>query len=234
MNIRPDSKPEQLPRVGGGLPIAACVAVAAGLAFPFAAGYFSAAEAAVVAVFDLACLATAGACAVAIIRRLERSRRSLWELSRRDGLTGVGNYRAMHERLSEEIARHARRDRQLALILIDLDGFKQVNERFGHLEGDRLLAEIGWALRDAVRAEDSVFRQGGDEFAVIAPETNDEEAEDVAARLRNRVRECSDERRPISACTGFAVFPGDGRSSDELIARADDDLLESKREGRAT
>ena len=73
----------------------------------------------------------------------ETSHEALWALARRDELTGVGNYRALHERLAAEISRHRRHGREFALILLDLDGFKAVNERFGHLEGDRLLAEIG-------------------------------------------------------------------------------------------
>jgi diguanylate cyclase (GGDEF)-like protein len=102
----------------------------------------------------------------------------------------------------------------------------------GHLEGDRLLAEIGAALNHEVRGEDSVFRQGGDEFAVIAPETNGEEAVDVAARLRATVRECGSDAVPVTAGTGFAIFPADGRSVDALLSHADRDLLGAKRNGR--
>lgn len=186
----------------------------------------------ILVVVEAACLMVLGIGAVALVRRLKAGRESLWTLSRRDALTGVGNYRALHERLAEEIVRHARHRREFALILIDLDGFKQVNEGLGHLEGDRLLAEIGAALCDELRSEDAVFRQGGDEFAVIAPETNGEEAEDVAARIRNRVRRCSREHLPISAATGFAIFPGDGRSAEDLLRCADADLLGAKRGGR--
>jgi diguanylate cyclase (GGDEF)-like protein len=183
----------------------------------------------IVAVVEAVCLLVLGIGALALVRRLRAGGEALWTLSRRDALTGVGNYRALHERLAEEISRHARRGREFALILIDLDGFKQVNEDLGHLEGDRLLAEIGAALREELRGEDAVFRQGGDEFAVIAPETNGEEAEDVAARIRHRVRRCSREELPISAGTGFAIFPGDGRCGEELLSCADADLLGSKR-----
>ena len=135
-----------------------------------------------------------------LARRLRASHQALWALARRDELTGVGNYRSLHERLAEEIARHRRHSREFALVLLDLDGFKAINERFGHLEGDRLLAEIGVALSDEVRGEDSVFRQGGDEFAVIVPEANAEEAEEVAARLRGASARRGfgrDEERPV-------------------------------------
>ncbi|HWP33661.1 MAG TPA: GGDEF domain-containing protein [Solirubrobacterales bacterium] len=187
----------------------------------------------ILAVIEAVCLLALGAGALVLVRRLKAGREALWTLSRRDALTGVGNYRALHERLAEEIGRHARRGREFALILIDLDGFKQINEDLGHLEGDRLLAEIGTALCEELRGEDAVFRQGGDEFAVIAPETNGEEAEDVAARIRNCVRRCSREELPISGGTGFAIFPGDGRSAEQLLGCADADLLGSKRGGRS-
>ncbi len=165
------------------------------------------------------------------MRRLRSSHEALWAQARRDELTGVGNYRALHEQLAAEIARHTRHGREFALVLLDLDGFKQVNERFGHLEGDRLLAEIGGSLRKEVRAEDSVFRQGGDEFAVIVPEVNAEEAGEVGKRLRGRIAQRgfgSDELRPLSAATGFAMFPADGRSVDELLSVADADLFAAK------
>ena len=156
---------------------------------------------------------------------------ALWELSRRDELTGVGNYRSLHERLAEEIARHSRHGREFGLVLLDLDGFKAVNERHGHLEGDRLLAEIGAALGDEVRVEDSVCRQGGDEFAVIAPEAGLEEAEELAARLRERVSHRgygNDERRPVSASIGLAMYPADGHCAEDLLRIADFDLFAVK------
>jgi diguanylate cyclase (GGDEF)-like protein len=187
-------------------------------------------------VVEAACLTVVAAGILLLARRLRASYRALWALARRDELTGVGNYRSLHERLGEEIARHRRHSREFALILLDLDGFKEVNERFGHLEGDRLLAEIGVALGDELRAEDSVFRQGGDEFAVIVPEAHAEEAEEVAGRLRARVRRRgfgTDTTRPVSAATGFAMFPADGASIDELLGFADGDLFAAKRERRA-
>jgi len=219
-----------------GLLLAGLVAVAAGLALPLLIGSFSTRQTVVLAAVEIACLALLGTGVMVMARRLRASHQALWELARRDELTGVGNYRGLHERLAEEIARHGRRDRELALILLDLDGFKQINEVFGHLEGDRLLAEIGTALREEVRGEDSVFRQGGDEFALIVPETNAEEAGEVAERMRARVRRRgfgSDDARPISAATGFAIFPVDGASVDALLSFADLDLFAAKRDGRS-
>jgi diguanylate cyclase (GGDEF)-like protein len=210
--------------------------IGVGLLLPVALGSFSRRQTFLLAVVEAVCLAVIAAGVLLLSRRLRASHEALWALARRDELTGVGNYRSLHERLAEEIARHRRHSREFALVLLDLDGFKAVNERFGHLEGDRLLAEIGSALSDEVRAEDSVFRQGGDEFAVIAPETNAEEAEEVGARLRSRVSRRgfdSDDARPVSAATGFAMFPADGSTVDDLLGFADMDLFAAKRHRRA-
>ena len=185
---------------------------------------------------EAACLLVVAVGVVLMGRRLRTSHEALWALARRDELTGVGNYRGLQERLAEEIARHRRHSRQFALVLLDLDGFKAVNDRFGHLEGDRLLAEVGVALSEEVRTEDSVFRQGGDEFAVIVPEAHAEEAEEIAGRLRARIARRgfgSDERQPLSAATGFAMFPADGATAEALLGCADGDLFAAKRERRS-
>jgi diguanylate cyclase (GGDEF)-like protein len=224
--------PAQPRSIGARFLFAGLVAIGVALVAPLTIGTFTDDEALLTAAIEAVCVIVVGISALSLARRLQASREELWDLSRRDELTGVGNYRALHERLDQEIARHSRHSREFALVLIDLDGFKQVNEQLGHLEGDRLLADIGEALRDEVRGEDSVFRQGGDEFAVIAPETNGEEVEDVAARLRARVRRCGEDGVRISAGTGYAIFPGDGRSIHELLARADSDLLGAKRSAR--
>jgi diguanylate cyclase (GGDEF)-like protein len=211
--------------------LAALFTVALGLMAPLALGNFSRREALVLALAETACLAAVGAGVVLLVRRLRTSHEALWALARRDELTGVGNYRALHERLAAEIARHSRHGREFALVLLDLDGFKQVNERHGHLEGDRLLAEIGTSLGRETRGEDSVFRQGGDEFAVIVPEVNAEEAGEVAKRLRGRVARRgfgSDELRPVTAASGYAMYPADGRTVGELLSVADSYLFAGK------
>ncbi len=206
--------------------------IAMGLLAPLLLGSFNGRQLLFLTAIEVVCVLTIATGVLTVARRLEQRREALWILSRRDELTGVGNYRALRERLTEEIARHARRGREFSLILIDLDRFKQVNEEFGHLEGDRVLAEIGRALREEVREEDSIFRQGGDEFALIAPETNGEEADEVAARLRERVRVSVVGRVPVSAGTGIALFPADGSTPDELLGVADSDLFDTKRGGR--
>jgi diguanylate cyclase (GGDEF)-like protein len=216
------------------LALGALVAIVAGMLAPLLVGFFNTQQALALVAIESACLLTVGSAGFIFARRLRAHNDDLWALSRRDELTGVGNYRALRERLDEEIARHARREREFALVLIDLNDFKQVNDELGHLEGDRLLAEVGAALLAEVRGEDPVFRQGGDEFAVIVPETNGEEAEEMTARLRARVRNCGAGGTPISAGTGFAIFPADGRAADELFRHADHNLIGAKRTGRAS
>jgi len=221
--------------LSGAVLIAALIAIGTGLVAPFLVGSFSKNQALILAAIEAACLAAVAVGVLVLLRQLRESHEALWALARRDELTGVGNYRALYERLASEIARHQRHHREFALILLDLDGFKAINERFGHLEGDRLLAEIGAALGDEVRGEDSVFRQGGDEFAVIVPEASAEEASEVAARLRARVASRgfgNDEARPVSAATGFAMYPADGATVEDLMGFADLDLFSAKRDGR--
>ena len=213
--------------------IAALVTIGVGLLAPLLLGSFSQDQALILALVEAACLIAVAGGIVVLVRRLRSSHEALWRLARRDELTGVGNYRALHERLAAEIARHQRRGREFALVLLDIDGFKQVNERFGHLEGDRLLAEVGAALSNEVRGEDSVFRQGGDEFAVIVPEADAVQAAEVTARLRERVAHRgfgTDESRPVTAATGFALFPSDGTTAEDLLGFADLDLFAVKRD----
>ncbi len=231
----PSSDPTGRRPIGAGILVAGLAAIVAGLLLPLLLGSFSRRQALILAGVEALCLVLIAVGILLLARRLRTSHDALWALARRDELTGVGNYRSLHERLAEEIARHRRHSREFALILLDLDGFKAVNERLGHLDGDRLLAEIGAALSDEVRTEDSVFRQGGDEFAVIVPEAGAEEAEEVAARLRARVARRgfgSDERWPVSAACGFAMFPADGITVDDLLGFADADLFAAKRDGR--
>jgi diguanylate cyclase (GGDEF)-like protein len=216
--------------------IAALATIGVGLVAPLVIGSFSRAQGLILAVVEAACLVAVAVGIVIHVRRLRATHEALWSLARRDELTGVGNYRALHERLAEEIARHRRHAREFALVLLDLDGFKQVNERYGHLEGDRVLAEIGASLRAEVRPEDSVFRQGGDEFAVIVPECSAEEAGEVAARLRARVARQgfgSDRGPRVTAASGYAMFPADGINAEELLGYADGDLFASKRGARS-
>ena len=160
---------------------------------------------------------------------LETSREEYRRLSDQDALTGVGNYRALLDRLRQETARHRRRYREFSLLALDLDDFKQLNESQGHLVGDLVLTIVGSTLGIHVRAEDTVFRQGGDEFSVIAPETGRRQAERLAERLESALSQISTGDREISATVGLSVYPDDGSDPLELLDAADTALLARKR-----
>ena len=145
----------------------------------------------------------------------------LADLARRDPLTGVGNRRQLSERLRYEIARHRRAKRELAVLVLDLDRFKEVNDSMGHPVGDRLLVDVAQALQATVRDGDTVVRHGGDEFCVIAPETGAAEAAALSARIHHALSAIAVLGAPLSATIGAAVFPEDATSPELLLAAAD-------------
>jgi diguanylate cyclase (GGDEF)-like protein len=154
-------------------------------------------------------------------RRLEDAERT----SRLDPLTSLGNRRALDETLSAELARHARYGRTLSLCLVDLDGFKRINDTYGHQAGDRVLARVAEHL-SAIRGADSAFRLGGDEFAIVLPETGNAEAELVARRLARRIREDS---FPTEVNASWGVAQASGVDAPALLADADAKLYQRKR-----
>ncbi len=164
---------------------------------------------------------------------LHTDREAYRRLSVVDGLTGVGNYRALMTRLHHETGRHARRGREFALLTLDLDQFKVVNETNGHLVGDALLTIVGSLLDVKVRTEDGVYRQGGDEFSVIAPETGREEAAMLCRRIEGALRGIRSGDVRVSASIGTAVFPHDGSEPAALLDAADLDLRSRKGEPRS-
>ena len=110
------------------------------------------------------------------------------ELAKTDGLTGLNNHRTFHETLEEEIQRQRRFDRNLSLLLIDIDYFKKFNDTYGHQEGDSALKELAGILSQNLRSIDSAARYGGEEFTIILPETLLEGALNTAKRISNEVK----------------------------------------------
>jgi diguanylate cyclase (GGDEF)-like protein len=163
-------------------------------------------------------------------------RRLLAELAaaaRTDSLTGLANRRELEERFASELERATRGGRPLSIIELDLDWFKEFNDRFGHAAGDRALHQLGEALRRATRTSDLVARLGGEEFAVLAPETDELEGHQLADRLRAEVR-ASFARQPekMTVSCGVATFPVHGITAGELLHAADRALYEAKEGGR--
>jgi diguanylate cyclase (GGDEF)-like protein len=142
-------------------------------------------------------------------------------LAQSDPLTGVGNYRRLYSRMSYEMARHRRSGQSLALLVMHLDRFKAVNDALGHPAGDRLLKAVADALVATVREQDTVVRQGGDEFAVLAPDTGAGAASALVTRIEQGLGGIEAEGMPISASVGWALYPDDAEDHMALMERAD-------------
>jgi diguanylate cyclase (GGDEF)-like protein len=157
-------------------------------------------------------------------------------LADRDPLTDAYNHRAFHQRLGEELLRAGRSKRPLALLMLDLDGFKLVNDTLGHPFGDRVLAWVARVVRGALRGSDILARYGGDEFAVILPDTDRPAAERTAERIVDALAEQPFESNggpvPVGVSIGIAVYPSDGRNGAALIEAADAALYAQKRARR--
>ena len=167
--------------------------------------------------------------AIAYLRALlEGSAQELRELAASDPLTGVGNYRHLHQRLGQELSRHQRERASFAVLTIDLDHFKRINERRGHAAGDDILRRVAATLGEAVRGQDTVVRQGGDEFAVVAPKTDSDGAAMLAARIRDRLSRVQFAGDSVGATVGWAIYPADGETAAALLARADEQLMTRK------
>jgi diguanylate cyclase (GGDEF)-like protein len=151
----------------------------------------------------------------------------LRQLAVTDPLTGLANHRHLMHGLQAEIERSLRNGRGFAILLLDLDGLKRINDRHGHLVGSRALRRVANVLWTSCRSTDIAARFGGDEFVVILPESGESTARQVADRITNRLA-ADPEPPPTSVSIGVALFPRDGVSADSLIAVADRMLYDAK------
>jgi diguanylate cyclase (GGDEF)-like protein len=175
-------------------------------------------------------------------QRLDAARRILEDAydrarleSLRDGLTGVGNHRAFQEELERQWAFATRHRTPLALALIDLDGFRQINDLQGHAMGDRLLRLTGTTIATGLRRSDRAFRVGGDQFAIIMPGTDGDRAHAIGRRLLAACldgEDADDGRITVSFSGGISAIPGGARDRDSLYSQAEAALFWSKRHGR--
>lgn len=182
----------------------------------------------------LALLSTYAALAIERTKLLENTQL----LAITDGLTGLYNHRHFQHRLNEELARAQRYKHSLSLMFIDVDYFKEYNDINGHIKGNNVLRTIGHLIKSSQRQSDFAARWGGEEFAVIMPETSKEQALNLAERLRLKVQETpfeNEEKQPLGKVTvslGVASFPVDALTCDELCLAADKALYKAKSSGR--
>ena len=148
-----------------------------------------------------------------------------------DNLTGLGNSRRFREALAAELKRSDRTGRPFSVVFVDVDDFKDINDRYGHVEADYVLASIGRAMASQLRGSDLVCRWGGDEFIILLPETDRVEAGVLAERLRAAVVGCT-KCGDATVSLGVACYPEDGKDYDSLVATADRALYASKDHGK--
>jgi diguanylate cyclase (GGDEF)-like protein len=168
------------------------------------------------------------------MRQFEETERS----ARTDPATGLANRRVFDDTLDREVRRSRRYKWPLTVLMVDLDRFKGINDQYGHLLGDLVLEKVGGVLRHAVREADVLCRYGGDEFAVILPETPRLGGFAVAERIRRRVPSALQDRLEggheiaLTVSCGLATYPDDGLHANQIVTRADEALYGAKRAGR--
>jgi diguanylate cyclase (GGDEF)-like protein len=170
----------------------------------------------------------------AMDEQLKRRNLELEELSITDGLTGLRNRRHIMATLEHEVSRAQRTRRPLAVMMLDVDHFKRLNDRFGHQTGDEVLIKVAGVVRSAVRNLDGAGRYGGEEFIVVLPETDRSGARDVAERIRRMVESTifAQGEVTVTLSIGVATFPADGDDAARVIAAADAALYRAKEGGR--
>jgi diguanylate cyclase (GGDEF)-like protein len=170
--------------------------------------------------------------------KLTEANQRLRQISIEDSLSGLYNRRYFDDRIGHEISRTKRFGRDLALMMIDIDFFKQYNDDTGHPIGDKALASIGTIIRNSVRETDLPFRYGGDEFAIILPETDIESAAFVAERIRSEVeryrfqKEPAESESPLTVSVGVSMLGRGCSTAEEFVSTADKALYRAKSAGR--
>jgi diguanylate cyclase (GGDEF)-like protein len=171
------------------------------------------------------------------LARLEQNEANALALACYDELTGLPNRRLLRDRLRQAIAQGIRLDKQVALLLVDLDGFKSINDRLGHPAGDRLLQAVAKRLTESIRAADTACRYGGDEFVIMLPAVDQPTlASAVAEKVRSRLAEpyiIDGFEIRMTGSIGVVFCPEDGRGYEELLKKADRALYRAKAKSRS-
>ncbi|AIS91987.1 sensor domain-containing diguanylate cyclase [Burkholderia pseudomallei] len=169
-------------------------------------------------------------------REREEAVAKLQEYANRDGLTGIANRRFFEARLRDEFSRWQRYGGNLSVLLFDLDHFKTINDRFGHVVGDNVLRVMAQRVADVVRSQDTFGRFGGEEFALLLPRTSLDEAMHVAEKIRQTIGstpiEAEGVRVPVTASVGGAAAHAGALTHETLVNEADAALYRAKRQGR--
>jgi diguanylate cyclase (GGDEF)-like protein len=173
---------------------------------------------------------------IAVLVESERKlREQISSLLITDHLTGLYNSPYLRERIREEINSYQRRQRGFALVFLDLDNFKSINDEHGHIAGDEALKRVARALKEVTRSNEVLARYGGDEFVLLIPETGNDEGLGAARRLQGEISrrtfQIDSQQFRITLSAGVAVFPEDGQNLDELLSVADRRMYRDKHRG---
>jgi diguanylate cyclase (GGDEF)-like protein len=161
----------------------------------------------------------------------KRSEQKVRYQATHDALTGLANYREFLDTLAREVRRSERSNRSFAVLLLDLDALKSINDRLGHLAGNRALQRLAEVMTEQCRATDLAARYGGDEFAVLLIDADPAMARQIAGRIQIALR--AGQRDPqLSVSVGISIYPDDGRSAQDLLEAADRELYQRKRVSR--
>lgn len=167
-----------------------------------------------------------------LIRKLAEARMRIEKIAITDELTGLFNRRHILARFHEEFEKFRRLKTSLSCIIADIDHFKAVNDRFGHLAGDEVLKQVASMLKGAVRPYDIVGRYGGEEFLILLPDTDPEDARNFAERIRLGIKEIELSTGALTISLGVAAMRDEDRTVDDVINRADEGLYRAKNAGR--